>query len=82
MEKETKRKKIKVKWTIMTRGMNKESQSMTSHSCHCEEGARANDAAIHRVSGDTGEVVCSLIGSQWIATGFALAMTRWGKTAF
>ena len=34
------------------------------------------DAAIHRVSQDAnGEYDGSLSGSQWIATGFALAMT-------
>ena len=35
------------------------------------------DAAIHRVSGDAGGFVCSGNEGQWIATGFALAMTRW-----
>ena len=34
------------------------------------------DAAIHRVSKDAGGVDGSFTGSQWIATGFALAMTR------
>ena len=43
--------------------------------CHCEED-RMDDAAIHRVSEDAGGFVCSLTGSQWIATGYALAMTR------
>ena len=37
--------------------------------CHCEEGAETDDAAIHRVSRDADEFVCSLTGSQWIATG-------------
>jgi len=43
--------------------------------CHCEED-RMDDAAIHRVSGDVDGFVCSFTGSQWIATGSALAMTR------
>ena len=41
--------------------------------CHCEE---QRDAAIHRVSKDAYGDVGSLTGSQWIATGYALAMTR------
>ena len=35
-----------------------------------------DDAAIHRVSGKVDGVVCSGSQGQWIATGFALAMTR------
>ena len=35
-----------------------------------------DDAAIHRVSGDAGGVVCSGSEGQWIATGYALAMTK------
>ena len=38
-------------------------------------GSRARDAAIHRVSEDACGVDGSIAGSQWIATGFALAMT-------
>jgi hypothetical protein len=34
------------------------------------------DAAIHRVWEEADEVVCSFIEVKWIATGFALAMTR------
>ena len=37
--------------------------------CHCEEEAGADDAAIHRVSGDVGGFISSLAGTQWIATG-------------
>jgi hypothetical protein len=44
--------------------------------CHCEEGAKVTDAAIHRVSGEAYGFVSSFSGSQWIATGFALAMTK------
>ena len=38
-------------------------------------GGRQDDAAIHRFLGDASGVVCSFTGSQWIATGYALAMT-------
>jgi hypothetical protein len=46
--------------------------------CHCEKD-RMDDAAIHRISKVDGRVGGSFTGSQWIATGYALAMTRWGK---
>ena len=49
--------------------------------CHCEEGVQVTDAAIHRVSGRAGGFVCSVTGLQWIATGFALAMTK-GRVRF
>ena len=35
-----------------------------------------DDAAIHRVSEDAAGVVCSCIKDQWIATGYALAITK------
>ena len=35
-----------------------------------------DDAAIHRASEDANGFVCSGSQGQWIATGFALAMTR------
>ena len=47
----------------------------TPRQCHCEEGASARDAAIHRVSKDAYGECGSFTGSQWIATGYALAMT-------
>ncbi len=44
--------------------------SMTIHTlCHCEEGTKVTDAAIHRVSHERVRLVSSLTGSQWIATG-------------
>ena len=43
---------------------------MTIHTlCHCEEGTKVTDAAIHRVSHNAVGVVSSLTGSHWIATG-------------
>ena len=39
-------------------------------------GGRQEDAAIHRVSGHADGVVSSVTGSQWIATDFALAVTK------
>ena len=47
--------------------------------CHCEEGAEARDAAIHRVSGMSGRVWRFVYEGQWIATSYAHAMTRLKK---
>ena len=42
---------------------------------------KVRDAAIHRVPGEANGFVCWRTGSQWIATGSALAMTRlWSDT--
>ena len=42
---------------------------------------KVRDAAIHRVPGEADGFVCWRTGSQWIATGSALAMTRlWSDT--
>ena len=43
-------------------------------------GNGVRDAAIHRISREAFGFVSSLTGSQWIATGYALAMTRLERT--
>ena len=47
--------------------------------CHCEEGASARDAAIHRVSKYAFGKCGSLAVIQWIATPFRLAMTNYSN---
>ena len=51
---------------------------MTIHTlCHCEEGTKVTDAAIHRVSSERVRLVSSLTGSQWIATGLRPRDDKW-----
>ena len=52
---------------------------VTTRSLSLRGGSEARDAAIHRVSRNADGFVSSVTGSQWIATGFALAMTRCGE---
>jgi hypothetical protein len=47
-----------------------------AHTLSLRGATNGRDAAIHRVSQDAYGVCGSLSGSQWIATGYALAMTR------
>ena len=49
-----------------------------SAKCLSLRGGGQDDAAIHRVSENAGGFVCSGNEGQWIATGYALAMTRIG----
>ena len=47
-----------------------------THSCHCEEEAGADDAAIHRVSEDAFDLSLRLLPPSGSPRAFALAMTR------
>ena len=49
---------------------DKRNQLRTTRTLSLRGESEASDAAIHRVSGNAFEFVCSLTGSQWIATGF------------
>ena len=47
-----------------------------THSCHCEEEAGADDAAIHRVSEDADDLSVRFLVHSGSPRAFALAMTR------
>ena len=49
--------------------------SVTTRSLSLREESEVRDAAIHRVLGETIQLVCSCTVTQWITTGYALAMT-------
>jgi hypothetical protein len=46
--------------------------------CHCEEGAEARDAAIHRVSEDADGLAVRLLRTSGSPRAYALAMTNMG----
>ena len=50
---------------------------MTIHTlCHCEEGTKVTDAAIHRVPGEADDLSLRLLAHSGSPRAYALAMTR------
>ena len=51
---------------------------MTIHTlCHCEEGTKVTDAAIHRVSHNAFDLSLRLLAHSGSPRDYALAMTNW-----
>ena len=61
----------------MTRLRNGVWIMMTIHTlCHCEEGTKVTDAAIHRVPGEADDLSLRLLAHSGSPRAYALAMTR------